>query len=297
MEYFIITFVAIANEPANHKTITVMKKTLLLCALTFSAMMLSAQKKPFEGTMVMKQSTYFHQGKIPQTSDVQMIQIKGNKSVWRNSAGEVVIMDYSTPGQVTTATTVKASSGAYIALQLSSPLDMGMAAPMKKLEESPALDTINKFDFDWESRKIKDPRIDIQGDFHKEYYQQMGNIENPIASKMSFTYYSSGQPVATTTTELLAFAPKTIDEAGFSLPEGTIVCNSVDEFTKCLQRESAKRILSIAGKSKVGSKKSDKTITAPAPQSAPTTGSALTGDKFIESITTNPVVPESLWDF
>lgn len=281
-----------------------MKKTMLLCALALSATMLSAQKKPFEGTMVMKQSTYFHQGKVPQTSDVQIIQVKGHRSIWRNSAGEVVIMDYSTPGKVITTTTSKAPSGAYVALRLTSPLDMGMAAPMKKLEESPALDTINKFDFDWESRQLKDPRLDIQGDFNKEYYQQMGNIENPIASKMSFTVYSSGQPLATTTTELLAFTPKKMGDGGFFIPEGVMVCNSVDEYTKCLQRESAKRVLAIAGKSKTKSKKSDKTVAAPvapvapAAQSAPTPkSSALTGDKFIESITSNPVVPESLWDF
>lgn len=275
-----------------------MKKTLLLCALAFSATMLSAQKKPFEGTMVMKQSTYFHQGKMPQTSDVQIIQIKGHKSIWRNSAGEVVIMDYSTLGKVVTTTTSKAPSGAYVALRLTSPLDMGMTAPMKKLEESPVLATINKFDFEWQTQQLKDPRLDIQGDFHKEYYQQMGPIENPIASKMSFTVYSSGQPLATTTTELLAFTPKKIDDGGFVMPEGVIVCNSVDEFSKCLQRESAKGLLAIAGKSKTKSKKSDKTMAAPVAQSAPTTESrALRGDKFIESITANPVVPESLWDF
>lgn len=272
-----------------------MKKTMLLWAFALCTTVISAQRKPFEGTMVMKQSTYFHQGKVPQMSDVQIIQVKGNTSIYRNSAGEVVIIDYSTPGKVTTVTTAKASSGTYVSLKLTSPLDMSMATPMKKLEESPVLDTINKFNFDWETRQIKDSRLDIQGDFNKEYYQQMGNIENPIASKMSFTYYSSGQPMATTTTELLEFTPKRIGDEAFLMPEGVIVCNSVDEFTKCMQRESAISIMAVTGKSK----KTSKTLVEPAPaqQSAPTTGSALTGDKFIESVTANPVVPESLWDF
>lgn len=264
-----------------------MKRMLLLSILVLSAAVVFGQRKPFEGTMIMKQASYMHQGKASQVNDVQIILMKGQKSIMKNSAGQIVIIDYSSIGNVITTSSTKANSGKYIALRMTMPLDMSVNESYKQLAESPVTGTSEKFNFEWEKKQFKDQKMDMKGDFNKDYYQQMGDIEYMIASTMTFTTFNNGEPFVTSSTDLIEFTPKPISDEVFELSPEVIICNSVSDFQKSLMVENAK-----IGKAKKGSAMANTKALVDAMAGAPTNS-----EQVRQSIIANPVVPESLWEF